>query len=54
MGKIMLEYIHTLWLLNQTLNRMEAESSWVYQCLKDIHIEHINIDLSELAAQGIY
>lgn len=50
----MLEYTGSLWLLNQTLNRMEKESAYIYQCLKDIHIEHINIDLSELAARGIY
>lgn len=50
----MLEYYHSLWLLNQTLNHIDNESEYIYQILKDIHIEHINIDLSELAAQGIY
>ena len=51
------KYYYSLWLLTQTLNHMEEASKYprqIYQIAHDIHITYINVDLSELAADGIY
>lgn len=53
----MLNYYYSLWLLTQTLNHIEEASKYpraIYQIAHDIHIAYINVDLSELAADGIY
>ena len=53
----MKNYYYSLNLIAQTLDLMEwstKNAPYAGELLRDIRIEYINIDLSELAAQGIY